>query len=379
MGNSGSRKPGKIVGCIFLALGLAAGLGLFTLLADDGAKKDEKKPIPIRGATLRGRWVLDHEGRPTLPESFTRGLQTSALEYSGGRLWSLGDQRSQYPGHIFTIDPRTARLVASPVRPGFDADLTAASNPECEVYRGIPNSDFEALCRHPGEAGTFFAVTEDKVPWVVELRLDGPSRATFTQFSRLEFPEGLVPWRDDTNFRFEGATISDDGRTMYVAFERAQDELPRILSLTVKEARAGKPVVPREVPFPFDSIPGRADKPRALLNINGLAFFRDSGRSFIAAVARDQERILFLDLDERRIDRVIDLALLDPDGQPMHWVSPEGVAIDLGADRLWLINDPDSVRGNYRALADDSARGPYAEYTPLLFEMKFSELRQPEK
>lgn len=365
-----SKRPiGLHVG-LFVLLGAASGLAADTT-EKNGA---EKKAVPIRTVTVRGRWVLDHEGRPTPPGSFTRGLQTSGLVYSNGRLWSLGDQRSQYPGHVFAIDPHTGRLVSTPVRPGFDDELSRR-NPECKVYRGIPNSDFEGLCRHPTDAKSFFAVTEDKVPWVVELRLDGPDRLTFVQFSRLRFPDGLVPWRGDTNFRFEGLTISADGETMYLAFERAADDLPRVLSLTVKEARAGKPARPREIPFPFDTIPRRADKPRARLNINGLGFFRSEGRGFLAAVARDQERILFLDVDKRRVDGVVDLVLQDPVGKAMHWVSPEGLAIDPDSDRLWIINDPDSVRGNYKSLADESARGPFAEYSPLLFEMKLSDVR----
>ncbi len=392
----GAPENNPLTGIMLLTSGLAARLaaqiGLCILLAlspgllaDADESKSATRPaptrpspnrtIPIRAVTVRGRWVLDHKGRPTPPGSFTRGLQTSGLVYSGGKLWSLGDQRSQYPGHLFAIDPRTARLISSPLRPDFDADLSAR-NPEFDVYRGIPNSDFEGICRHPSEAKTLFAVTEDKVPWVVEVRLDGPGRATFMQFSRLKFPDGLVPWRRDPNYRFEGATVSGDGKTMYLAFERAADELPRIVSLSLKEVRSGKPIVPRVLPFPFDAVPRRADKPLARLNINGLGLFRSKGRDFLAAVARDQERILFLDVDQLRIDGAVDLILRDPDGNPMHWVSPEGLAIDPDSGRLWMINDPDSVRGNYRSLAHERARGRFAEYAPLLFEMKLSELRE---
>ena len=332
-----------------------------------------REPIETQRTTVRGKWILDHKGRPTLPRSFTRGLQTSGLVYRKGRLWSVGDQRSQYPGHLFSIDPVTARLDSSPVRPGFDAAIRD-SNPECVIYRKIPNSDFEALCRHPREPSTLFAVTEDKVPWVIEIQIAGPGRAVFKQFSRLNFPDGLVPWRRDTNFRYEGATVSDDAVTMYLAFERADDDLPRILALPLEKARAGKPVDPQPLAFAFAAVPPRADKPHARLNVNGLQFFRRRDRSYLAAVARDQERVLFLDLAQRRIERIIDLVLLSPDGQPVKWVSPEGLAIDTAGDRLWLINDPDSVRGNYRALADETARGPFADYSPLLFELKWSEL-----
>ena len=54
--------------------------------------------------------------------------------------------------------------------------------------------------------------------------------------------------------------------------------------------------------------------------------------------------------------------------------SPEGLAIDQKGERLWIINDPDSVKGNYRFRGAKKASGPYALYTPLLFELKLSDL-----
>ena len=44
------------------------------------------------------------------------------------------------------------------------------------------------------------------------------------------------------------------------------------------------------------------------------------------------------------------------------------------AGRLWIINDPDSVSGNYRRRGVKKADGMYARYAPLLFEMKLAEL-----
>ena len=50
------------------------------------------------------------------------------------------------------------------------------------------------------------------------------------------------------------------------------------------------------------------------------------------------------------------------------------IAADEKSGKVWLINDPDSVRGNYRALADDEAEGPFAAYTPLLFEVPVAQV-----
>ncbi|HVR76360.1 MAG TPA: hypothetical protein VMT52_18675, partial [Planctomycetota bacterium] len=44
---------------------------------------DPPPPTPV---TLRGKWVLDREGRPSPPGSFTRGLQPSGLVFRAGEL-----------------------------------------------------------------------------------------------------------------------------------------------------------------------------------------------------------------------------------------------------------------------------------------------------
>ena len=66
---------------------------------------------PLRADTarveLRGKWVLDPSGKAVGPDSFRRGLQTSSLLWRDSALLSAGDQRSQYPGHLFLIDPGT--------------------------------------------------------------------------------------------------------------------------------------------------------------------------------------------------------------------------------------------------------------------------------
>ena len=54
-------------------------------------------------------------------------------------------------------------------------------------------------------------------------------------------------------------------------------------------------------------------------------------------------------------------------------MSPEGLAFDREKDRLWIINDPDSVETNYRARGSPAPSGQFAEYAPLLYELKLSE------
>ena len=72
--------------------------------------------------------------------------------------------------------------------------------------------------------------------------------------------------------------------------------------------------------------------------------------------------------------RVVDLDLRTPEGFSIEWVSPEGLAVDASSNRLWLVNDPDSVRGNYRARDAQQAEGRFAEFAPLLFQLALSDV-----
>lgn len=231
---------------VLLLILLAAGAG-------------DLKGSPGKPTELIGKWVLDKDGKAIAPEFFRRGLQPSALAWRAGELWSLGDQRSQYPGHLFRIDPRTGRLHGAPLELELPAPRNG-ENPAFDTYRLIPNSDFEGLTVHPRDPDILFAVTEDKVPWVVEIHLrsggpGGPTSAAIVQLSEIKFPEQLAPWRFKSNFRMEGLAVSDDCRVLYLAFERAEDELPRIFSAPLETARAGKPFHLKEVNVRFGDVP----------------------------------------------------------------------------------------------------------------------------
>ena len=324
---------------------------------------------------VKGTWVLDSDGHsiPVHLEARPRGLQPSGLLFRNGELWSVGDQRSEFPGHLLRIDTKTDRLIGKPIRLEPPA-LAEKENPEFAVYRSIPNSDFEGLVTHPLDSNILFAITEDKTPWIVEIRLEEAEtmKAKIVQLTPINLPVGVKPWRDNPNFRWEGLAVSDDGKTMYLAFERAQDDLPRIYHLSLEAACSGKAADPEEVPLPFAQLPRRPDKEQALLNVNDIQFLRLEGRTALLSIARDQERLLLIDLEQKRFPRVIDLDLVDPSGGLMEWVSPEGLAFDIATDRLWIINDPDSERRNYRARNETIPTGQFADYTPLLFEMKLS-------
>lgn len=345
-----------------VSLALAAALcGLPGLLVADSG--------PVE---LRGKWVLDPAGKAIGPDSFRRGLQPSALLWRGSSLLSAGDQRSQFPGHLFSIDPKTGRLLSAPLKITPPVKKPG-ENSHFKTYRSIPNSDFEGLAALP-DGLRLYGVTEDKIPWLSVLRLEDGA-VKLENLVEIRFPEKLRPWQNDSNFRLEGIALADTPGKAYLAFERAADELPRILELPLKGIETSPSVVAaRDLGISFSKVTRRKDKKNSLLNINDIQFLRRDKRAWLVALARDQERILLIDLEEARVVRWIDLDLRGPAGERIHWVSPEGLAIDPGGERLWIINDPDSVKGNYRRRGEKKAGGPYALYTPLLFELRLSEL-----
>lgn len=328
---------------------------------------------------VHGRWIFGFDGKPVLPRKFERGLQTSGLVFRDGRLWSVGDQRSQFPGHIFLLGLKHDRLVAPPVRTALAKD--SELSPNAKEYSTVRNPDLEGLAIHPLRRNAFLSVTEDKQSWIVEIvvtePLSSPSQATITRLTKLAFPDGTTPHQNDLNYRAEGITISRSTNRVYLAYERLKDGLPRIFTLPLSEAVSGAVARPREVAFDFSTISRRKGKPNALLNLNGLDVVTVGGRDKIVAVARDQERLFVLDPEEKTIDQIIDLDLRSPLGEKILWVSPEGVGIDAKSGRLWIVNDPDSIRGRYRLAKNKKASGNFAAFAPLVFELRLEDVVKP--
>src|SRR5262245_22831759 len=62
-----------------------------------------------------GRWVLMQDGQAAPSDDFQRGLQTSGLTWDGKLIWSVGDQRASFPGHLYAIDAQSGRLDRAPI------------------------------------------------------------------------------------------------------------------------------------------------------------------------------------------------------------------------------------------------------------------------
>jgi len=317
------------------------------------------QPVSLR---TKGRWVLDSQGKPVAPPTAggrMQGLQTSGLDYDGKFLWAVGDQRSNYAGHVFPIDPNTARLVGDPVRLQLDAEIPGGVPDSLR----ITNPDLEGLCLKRGNPLVFYIAVETDGNYVLESHYNsGEKIAPVDRVLRARF--SVEPAPGDPNARFEGVTT--DGKSLFLAYERDGKGQPHIyrgsIPLNTSELKLD------DLNVPFSNLPPRPGK--GAINVNDLTLLNIE-QPTLAIIARDQERLLFYELTTKELSYV-DLEFRDPDDKEIYWTSPEGIAIDPKEDRLWMITDPDSLRGNFRRRDESVATGNYADMVPLLFEIRLS-------
>ena len=353
--------------------------------------------------TVRGVWVLDWAGKPVEPTPWRRGLQTSGLTVKDGRLISVGDQKSNFTGHLLPIRPpgkesaTSTRLLSRPVP--IVPDPAVSQRAVLEKYLRKPNPDLEGLAADPFRPDVFYAVVEMDGPFLLEIRWPkGAEKALIKRIVEVKVPE-IEPWRYDPNYRFEGVTVTAPGPELVIAYERASDELPRLLAVKWKD-KSAQSLTAAVLPVPFAKLEPRAGKD-SLLNVNGLAAVYPRKRSatggaptagnrrssspdesepqarYLLLAARDEERIIVLDARSYRILRVVDVDFRGPGGERLKWVSPEGIAVDSRLNRVYVISDPDSIHGNYRRRENREAEGNYASMVPLLFTLKLSDILPP--
>jgi uncharacterized protein YjiK len=318
------------------------------------------QPVSLR---TKGRWVLDSGGKsiaPVVAGGRMQGLQTSGLAYDGKFLWAVGDQRSNFAGHIFRIDPSTARLVGNPVK----LELNSKTSGGIPESLRVTNPDLEGLCLKRSDPLVFYIAVETDGNYVLESHYaPGENTSPVDRVLRARF--SVEPAAGDPNNRFEGVTT--DGENLFLAYERDGQGRPHIyrgpIPLNSSELKLD------DLDVPFSRLPQRQGK--GAVNVNDLTLLQAQPPT-LAIIARDQERLLFYEPATRRLSYV-DLDFRDPDDKEIYWTSPEGIAVDPEGDRLWLIADPDSLRGNYRRRDEPAASGNYADMVPLLFEIRLSQ------
>ncbi len=332
--------------------------------------------IPEVPLTTRGSWVFDEKGQAAAPALWMRGLQTSDLSVCGNSLISVGDQRSNFPGYIFIIAPPTATPPGAPTAPtkltrapvGIVPDPTL-SGPVLQRYLQKRNPDFEGLAHDPFRTNVFYGVIEMDGPFLLEIHWSpGSAQATIKRIVTVTV-SGLDSWRRHPNYRFEGIAVVGPGPELVIAYERALDELPRLLHVTWPLTHRENTLSATVMPIAFQEVPKRPGK--GLLNVNGIAaVFTSSPKTVhLLLIARDQERILVVDATAQKIVRIVTVDFRGPDGEKLKWVSPEGIAADPTAGRVYTISDPDSISGNYRKLDDAEAQDNYGKMVPLLFTL----------
>jgi hypothetical protein len=326
---------------------------------------DREDAAPI---VARGRWVLMPNGQPAPYDDFQRGLQTSGLAWDGHLLWSVGDQRASFPGSLYAIDPKSGRLVQQPTPIRADDPQIRS---RLEAWSRL---DLEDLAILSASERRFVAVLEDKATAALVLQVnEDATTALATAVWEFQFPgdDVPVPYRNDPNYRLEGIALDTADSRGYVAFERDAGGLPRLYQFDLRStATTGITAVPLQ-PLAFEGWSKLRGKPRTLLNANGLHLIRTrSGEPRLLVLCRDRE--MFFAIDPRSLELVgqVECQLLSPEGERIEWVSPEGIAVDSDRGVVYIITDPDSTDGNYRLRSTATAAGRFAEFVPLLFEVK---------
>ncbi len=308
------------------------------------------------------------DGRPAASDSFVRGLQTSGLAWDGRLLWSVGDQRSEFPGHIFAISPETSRLVRAPVALRSDHENIEA---QLRAWGRIDLEGIEILSRVENR---FLVVVEDEATAALIMRINAAgSDAQVEAIWQFRFPDGQVPtpYRNDQNYRLEGVAIDPIAARGYVAYERDESGRPLLYQFDLRRSpQTGiGPVELEPVPFgDWDRLDG---KKGAILNVNGLEFVRTAaGAARLFVLCRDREILFAIDPATGQLIGQVELDLRSPEGDKIEWVSPEGIAIDSDRGVVYIISDPDSTDGNWRLRSTPQAAGNFSKFVPLLFEMK---------
>ncbi len=315
-----------------------------------------------------GRWLLTADGSPAPHDGLTRGLQTSGLAWYGEQLWSVGDQRSAFPGCLFVIDPQTARLTGPPI------PLFAERDDIRSLLADWGRIDLEGIDSLSRDEPRFVVLVEDEDTAALVVRVNAPrTRATVEAIWQFRFPNDTPPepFRGDSNYRLEGIAIDRNARDGFVAFERDRSNRPLLFRFELARAPATGIGPVQLEPVRLDCWEQIGGKQKTLLNVNGLEFTRTAaGARRLFVLCRDRELVFIVDLDSRQLVAQVEIDFRSPDGDRIEWASPEGIAIDRDGNRVFIVSDPDSTDGNWRLRSTPRAAGRFSEFVPLLFEFK---------
>lgn len=160
------------------------------------------------------------------------GLQTSGLDYDGQNLWAVGDQRSNFAGQIFRINPLDGKLVGEQVSLNLSAPLTGTLPTSLRTA----NPDLEGICLKRGNPLLFYMVVETDGDYILECSYSLREKsAAVLRILSIRF--ATAPIRGDSNEGFEG--IAFDGDTLYLAFERDESGNPHIYHGTLQPGSMG--------------------------------------------------------------------------------------------------------------------------------------------
>ncbi len=310
----------------------------------------------------QGKWLHDEDGKPV------GRLELSGLTYFEKSLWSIGDQSSTLipsgaPGYLFCIDPNTASLKEPPILIDVPESL-ALEYPFLKLQL-----DFEALTIVPNKPGEFIAVTEETGMRMIRIKVDCNQNSGIHTHTASVYGEPIQiqkfsdvrPWNNDNNYRIEGC-VSDVNGNLYIAYERTDDELPRVFKLSIDHPEINRPILGHKQLLKYKK------EAEDLLNFNGLSLVSlEDGSQYLFVLARDQQKLFVFDIQKNKIAGIYPLNLQAPsEVQPKNF-SPEGIATH--GNKVWIINDPWDARYQIDNKKGDVINEEfYKMLNPILFE-----------
>ncbi len=356
--------------------------------SSDSASIPTDAPLLSVGKWLRGDSTYKIQIEEKSGHSFG-GWQTSDLTFDRRTKtwWSIGDQNCRESGpsphrgrYAFKIELSGNEPTATPV-PIWWKDEKQFVVVDESFRDGNPGLiDFEGIAADPVQSNHFFACTEGRTPWLIEMVLV-PNKWQMNVIRSVQLSiEGNhdidrneQPASIDADKSWEGVALSSDGQKIYLCTEWNQSpsqlyELSTVnfRNKTWSSSPAGRLIAPQIIPNPVPM-------PHVPSELCGITVSNASGQDELLLLDRNQSRIGRWILGGEQPIAWIPVELrapaLDerPEGVRIKSASPEGIAVDdLG--QVVLISDPWAKL--YQAEESGASTEMLSKLVPLVFQLR---------
>lgn len=354
-----------------------------------------------------GRWLEHAENVIQMKKSENKpfgGWQTSGLTFDEltNTWWSISDQNATEEGDVrhrgrflYQIDFVDGQPIGTPFEISWDNQKVFDIVHQSFKGWGTGLIDFEAVAADPANKDVFFACTEGKEPWLVEIHVNRDMmRAVVKRVVRLSTLGNHSNYKEEYyNLRWEGLAVSPVGDQIYLATEWIESQ-QRIYSVSLAEFRQceWKEGVDGHAKKPPRLTPKALENTKGLLGeLSGLCFAKYGKLNYLLVLERNSDRklksnsppklyVAAVTNSELNILGSFSLDLRAPDesgslngvklgdcNNPGR-VSPEGIATD--GETLRIVGDP--TKKYYQSSSSNVDKEKLTNLIPLVFEIEIS-------